>query len=105
MMTCQTPFGLQRELLPAQPTPGQAAHHLPRIAAQPTGRPMARSDGCDHQPAGERLPVRGAGRNPDMSLEKEIRLAEWEIAQIRERYAVFSKESLCQAIQIGTGGF
>lgn len=31
----------------------------------------------------------------------EIRLAEWEIAQIRERYAVFSKESLYQAIQDG----
>jgi hypothetical protein len=32
-------------------------------------------------------------------IEKEIRLAEWEIAQIRERYDVFSKESLHQAIQ------
>ena len=36
-----------------------------------------------------------------MSLEKEIRLAEWEIAQIRGRYDVFSKESLYQAIQNG----
>jgi hypothetical protein len=34
-------------------------------------------------------------------IEKEIRLAEWEIAQIRERYDVFSKESLYQAIQEG----
>ena len=34
-------------------------------------------------------------------VEKEIRLAEWEIAQIRERYDVFSKESLYQAIQNG----
>jgi hypothetical protein len=34
-------------------------------------------------------------------IEKEIRLAEWEIAQIRERYDVFSKESLYQAIQDG----
>jgi hypothetical protein len=34
-------------------------------------------------------------------IEKEIRLAEWEIAQIRERYDVFSKESLYQAIQNG----
>ncbi len=32
---------------------------------------------------------------------KETRLAEWEIAQIRERYAVFSKESLYRAIQNG----
>ncbi len=34
-------------------------------------------------------------------IEKEIRLAEWEIAQIRERYDVFSnsKESLYHAIQ------
>jgi len=32
-------------------------------------------------------------------IEKEIRLAEWEIAQIRGRYDVFSKESLYQAIQ------
>ena len=28
-------------------------------------------------------------------------MAEWEIAQIRERYDVFSKESLYQAIQNG----
>jgi len=34
-------------------------------------------------------------------IEKEIRLAEWEIAQIRERYDVFSKEALYQAIQKG----
>jgi hypothetical protein len=34
-------------------------------------------------------------------IEKEIRLAEWEIAQIRERYDVLSKESLYQAIQNG----
>jgi hypothetical protein len=34
-------------------------------------------------------------------IEKEIRLAEWEIAQIRERYDVLSKESLHQAIQDG----
>jgi len=34
-------------------------------------------------------------------IEKEIRLAEWEIAQIRERYDVFSKESLYQVIQDG----
>ncbi|MBM4464552.1 MAG: hypothetical protein FJ014_03110 [Chloroflexi bacterium] len=34
-------------------------------------------------------------------IEKEIRLAEWEIARIRERYDVFSKESLYQAIQDG----
>ncbi len=34
-------------------------------------------------------------------IEKEIRLAEWEIAQIRERYDVFSKESLYEAIQDG----
>jgi len=32
-------------------------------------------------------------------IEKEIRLAAWEIAHIRERYDVFSKESLYQAIQ------
>lgn len=31
-------------------------------------------------------------------IEKEIRLAELEIAQIRERYDVFSKEALYQAI-------
>lgn len=35
-------------------------------------------------------------------IEKEIRLAEREIANIRERYSVFSKESLYQAIQDGT---
>jgi len=34
-------------------------------------------------------------------VEKEIRLAELEIANIRERYDVFSKESLYQAIQEG----
>jgi len=34
-------------------------------------------------------------------IEKEIRLAELEIAEIRERYDVFSKESLYQAIQDG----
>jgi hypothetical protein len=34
-------------------------------------------------------------------IEKEIRLAEWKIAQIRERYDVFSKESLYEAIQNG----
>ena len=34
-------------------------------------------------------------------IEKEIRLAELEIAQIRERYDVFSKEALYQAIQDG----
>ncbi len=34
-------------------------------------------------------------------IEKGIRLAEWKIAQIRERYDVFSKESLYQAIQNG----
>lgn len=34
-------------------------------------------------------------------VEKEIRLAEWEIAQIRERYDAFSKEALYQAIQDG----
>ena len=28
-------------------------------------------------------------------------MAEWEVAQIRERYDVFSKESLYQAIQNG----
>lgn len=33
--------------------------------------------------------------------EKEIRLAEEEIALIRERYDVFSKEALYQAIQDG----
>jgi len=34
-------------------------------------------------------------------IEKEIRLAEWEIAQIRERYDVLSKESLYKAIKDG----
>jgi len=34
-------------------------------------------------------------------VEKEIRLAEHEIAEIRERYDVFSKEELYQAIQEG----
>ncbi len=34
-------------------------------------------------------------------IEKEIRLAEVEIAQIRERYDAFSKEALYQAIQDG----
>lgn len=34
-------------------------------------------------------------------IEKEIRLAEHEIAEIRERYDVFSKEALYQAIQDG----
>jgi len=32
-------------------------------------------------------------------IEKEIRLAEFEIAQIRERYDVFSKEALHRAIE------
>jgi len=35
-------------------------------------------------------------------IEKEIRLAELEIANIRERYTVFSKEELYRAIQEGT---
>lgn len=35
-------------------------------------------------------------------IEKEIRLAELEIANIRERYTVFSKEELYTAIQEGT---
>ena len=34
-------------------------------------------------------------------IAKEVRLAEHEIAEIRERYDVFSKEALFQAIQIG----
>jgi len=34
-------------------------------------------------------------------IEKEIRLAELEIANIRERYDVFSKEALYQAIRDG----
>lgn len=32
-------------------------------------------------------------------IAKEVRLAEQEIAEIRERYDVFSKEALLQAIQ------
>ena len=32
-------------------------------------------------------------------IEKEIRLAEFEIAQIRERYDALSKEALFQAIE------
>jgi hypothetical protein len=35
-------------------------------------------------------------------VEKEIRLAELEIANIRDRYSVFSKEELYQAIKEGT---
>ena len=34
-------------------------------------------------------------------IEKEIRFAEREIAEIRERYDVFSQEALSQAIQKG----
>jgi hypothetical protein len=34
-------------------------------------------------------------------IEKEIRFAERELAEIRERYDVFSKEALSQAIQEG----
>ena len=34
-------------------------------------------------------------------LQEEIRLAESQIASIRERYDVFSKEALYQAIQDG----
>lgn len=34
-------------------------------------------------------------------IEKEIRFAELEIAEIRERYDVFSKEALHQAIEDG----
>lgn len=34
-------------------------------------------------------------------IEKEIRLAEYEIAQIRERYDVFSTGALYQAIENG----
>jgi len=34
-------------------------------------------------------------------IEKEIRLAEHEIAELRERYDTFSKEALYQAIQDG----
>jgi len=33
--------------------------------------------------------------------EKELRLAELEIAEIRERYDVFSKEALYEAIRTG----
>jgi hypothetical protein len=35
-------------------------------------------------------------------MEKEVRLAEQEIAEIRERYDMFSREALYQAIQAGT---
>ncbi len=35
-------------------------------------------------------------------IEKEIRLAEQEIANIRERYSVFSEDALCQAVKDGT---
>jgi hypothetical protein len=34
-------------------------------------------------------------------IEKEIRFAEREIAEIRERYDLFSQEALSQAIQDG----
>lgn len=34
-------------------------------------------------------------------IAKEVRLAEQQIAEIRERYDVFSKEALFQAIQTG----
>jgi hypothetical protein len=34
-------------------------------------------------------------------IEKEVRLAELEIAEIRERYDVFSPEALYQAVQDG----
>lgn len=34
-------------------------------------------------------------------IAKEVRLAEEEIAEIRERYDVFSKEALVQTIQTG----
>ena len=34
-------------------------------------------------------------------MEKEVRLAEQEIAEIRERYDVFSREALYQAIETG----
>ena len=37
-----------------------------------------------------------------MWVRKEIRLAELEIANIRDRYSVFSQEELYQAIQDGT---
>jgi hypothetical protein len=35
-------------------------------------------------------------------VEKEIRLAEQEIANIRERYDVFSKDALYKAIEQGS---
>lgn len=35
-------------------------------------------------------------------IEKELRLAEQEIAAIRERYDVFTKEALFNAIKLGT---
>lgn len=35
-------------------------------------------------------------------IGKKMRLAEQEIAEIRERYDVFSKDALLQAIQAGT---
>jgi len=35
-------------------------------------------------------------------VQKEIRLAELEISNLRERYDVFSKEELHQAIETGT---
>ena len=35
-------------------------------------------------------------------IAKEVRLAEQEIAEIRERYDVFSKDALFHAIQAGT---
>jgi hypothetical protein len=35
-------------------------------------------------------------------IEKEIRSAEYEIAEIRERYDAFTKEALFQAIQDNT---
>lgn len=35
-------------------------------------------------------------------IEKELRLAEQEIAVIRERYDVFTKDALFDAIQAGT---
>ena len=34
-------------------------------------------------------------------IEKEVRMAEEEIARIRERYDVFSKEALYEAVQTG----
>ncbi|MBC8496543.1 MAG: hypothetical protein H8D37_02665 [Chloroflexi bacterium] len=48
------------------------------------------------------LPEREVVRKGLFSLiEKEIRMAELEIADIRERYDVFSLEALYQAIQDG----